>query len=167
MSKSTYKGTPRKPIMPQLLPWLRESTSWLKSRIPQALSQSVGCLGMFTLIVFITVIVFYYLVLPHVLPSFPETAESLEWSMQIAMLIVFGILLFWWFVLILISAWHPETRKRIDKLFGFVDKTKLEELEAKVGSIDKELNEIRSELRDIKTTLKTSNSKENNEEGKG
>ena len=70
------------------------------------------------------------------------------------MLIVVAILFICSFGLFFILSLHPKTRKIADRLFGFIDKTELENLKGKVESTDKELEEIRARLKSIETTLK-------------
>ena len=76
-------------------------------------------------------------------------------------LIAVIILFIYTFGLVFILSLHPKTRKIADRLFGFIDKTDLENLKGKAESTDKELKQIKTRLKSIETTLKTLTSKRN------
>jgi hypothetical protein len=156
------KTTPRKSITLRVPSSVKEWWRWLTSRGRQAASQFVGCLGIAFFIVIAVVAVLY-------LTGRPQEASGVE---DVYIFIIMASIFLWYFILIFLSSFHPKTRKWADKQFHFRDLTEIDELKARVDTIekgtlsqnekaDKELDDIRGRLESIEAALEELANKKN------
>ncbi len=130
MPKPKRKKMPRKS---KVSSWYRNWKPYFKNRMRQSVSQFWGCLTMALFFVIVLVAVLY-IVAPSKVPGASDMLNSVM-LIDVLGLFILALLVF------LILSLHPRTRKTADRLFGFIDKTELEE--------------IKTRLENIETTLKT------------
>lgn len=149
MPKPRRKTISKKPIMPRLLSWGRDWWLYFSSGVRQSWLQFVGCLGMSTLIIFVLVLGFYYLVFPSANFVFPGTPGTLEWDTQVMVFLILIYLFLFFLFLVFIFSLHPRTRWIPDRLFRLMGQPELEKLKIQVKNIESRLESIENTLKNM------------------
>jgi hypothetical protein len=125
MPKPKRRTMPKESHVPS---WYKDWRPYFKNRMRQSVSQLWGCLTMalFSVIVLVTLL---YVLDPSKVSGASDMLNSV---MLIAVLGLFVLA----FLVFLILSLHPRTRKTADRLFGFTDKTELEEIKNRLENIE-------------------------------
>lgn len=154
--------------------WLGDWKPYFRSRIRQAASRVLEHLQFAAFVIFICVAIFNILAFfsPYSEVLFPPgVLERVVAMFTLICLGLIGLVVLVFFAVVFILSLHPKTRKWADRHFHFKDLTELEELKARVDTIesglastneriDKQLEEINSRLGSIEATLKSLASKD-------